>query len=70
MSKAKENIQELGPHHRMTVQQVLEYLLRNPPEDILVVGYDENGDLVHYSSKMTRAEALWLLEQSKINCLG
>jgi len=34
-------------------------------ESVLVVGYYADGDFFSYSSRMTRAEALWLLEDAR-----
>ena len=34
-------------------------------QDVLIVGYDADGCLLVRSSKMTRAEALFLLEKAK-----
>jgi hypothetical protein len=33
--------------------------------DILMVGYDDENDLITFSSHMTRAEAVFLLEKAK-----
>jgi hypothetical protein len=33
--------------------------------DILLVGYDNENDLITFSSRMTRAEAVFLLEKAK-----
>lgn len=34
-------------------------------QDILIVGYDSDGDLIIFSSRMNRADAVFLLEQAK-----
>ena len=39
--------------------------MKDDLKDILVVGYDTDGELFVRSSHMTRAEALWLLEKAK-----
>jgi hypothetical protein len=38
-------------------------------QDVLVVGYDGNGDLLVRSSKMSRSDALWLSEQLRLYVL-
>lgn len=53
----------LNPHERMTAQECLEYCARDHAEyqDCIVVGYDQNGELIIRSSHMTRAEATFML---------
>lgn len=38
-------------------------------QDVLVVGYDDDGDLFIRSSRMNRKDALWLAEQLKLYAL-
>jgi hypothetical protein len=35
------------------------------PTDTLVLGYDEDGELIVRSSRMSRAEALFMLEKAR-----
>lgn len=60
---AGAEIFQLSPHERMTVEQCLEFAARNHSDlqDVIVVGYDEDGDVCIRSSHMTRAEATFLL---------
>ncbi len=44
--------------------------LENELTDVLIVGYDADGDLFVRSSKMTCAEALFLLEKAKVWALS
>ena len=37
--------------------------------DVLILGYDNNGELFIRSSNMSRADALWITEQAKQWCL-
>jgi len=39
-------------------------------QDVLVVGYDGDGDLLVRSSRMDRKDALWLSEQLRLYALG
>lgn len=63
------NITELGFHSNMTAVEVLEVLLRKARcgeiINILCVGEYADTDLMSVSSKMTRAEANWLLDSAK-----
>jgi hypothetical protein len=54
---------QLNPHERMSVQECLEYSARNHADlqDVIVVGYDEDGRICIRSSHMTRAEAAFML---------
>lgn len=54
---------ELGPHAKMTVRECLEYCARNHEEfeDVMVIGYDAEGNLNIRTSNMKRKDALWLL---------
>lgn len=53
----------LGAHDRMTVADCVGVVSREAPawKDILVLGYDEDGELVVRSSHLERKEAVWLL---------
>ena len=53
---------ELAAHERMTVEQCLNHVSRKHAEftDVLVCGYDKDGDFFTFSSHMSRKDALWL----------
>ena len=53
----------LNPHERMTPQEALEYCARDHEEyqDVIVVGYDREGEIMIRSSAMSRAEASFML---------
>ena len=57
------------PSENFTPALALEFVLGLCKEgkitDVLIVGYDSDNDLVTYSSRMTRAEAVFLLEKGK-----
>lgn len=59
------NVISLPASTNYTVEQALHSSLRENLTDVLVVGYDENGDLFIRSSKMTRAEGLFMVEKAK-----
>jgi hypothetical protein len=54
---------QLDPHTSMTVNECLEYcrLEQADYEDVIVLGYDKDGELILRSSRMTNKDALWLL---------
>lgn len=49
----------------MTPQQALDSAKALEPMDVLVIGYDQNGELLVRSSRMDRKDALWLVEAAK-----
>lgn len=57
----------------MTPQQALlsalEFADQDNLQEVLVVGYDGDGDLLIRSSRMTRRDALWLAEQLRQHAL-
>ena len=58
----------------MTPQQALfsalEFANNDNLKDVLVVGYDGDGELIIRSSRMDRRDALWLSEQLRLYALG
>lgn len=65
-----ENVVQLPPHTKMTVEDALEYAKRENLTDVLIIGFFEDGDLLCVSSAMTREQALWLCESGKLNAMG
>lgn len=53
------------PSSTLTVDQALDSAKQRGPKDVVVVGVTEDGDLITRSSRMTRAEALWIIEQAR-----
>lgn len=49
----------------MALQAVLTRCSLGEITDVLIVGYDNTNDFISFSSKMTRAEAVFLLEKAK-----
>lgn len=47
-----------------TPKQALLTVLNDDLSDVIIVGYDKDGDLIIRSSKLTRAEALFLLTKA------
>jgi hypothetical protein len=64
-------IVNLGPHDRMTPQELFTVVQREPWEKVIVVGFHEGGDgsLVMRSSHMSREFALWIIEHAKLHVL-
>ena len=61
-----DDLVALPPHDRMTPNECLSLCLRsaNDYRDVIVLGHDENGDLVVRSSKMNLKDALWILMEA------
>lgn len=64
------DILKFPPATTFTPEQALVSAGQARLEQVVVVGITEEGDLVTRSSRMTRAEALWLLETAKRWTLG
>ena len=67
-------VTELPASTTMTPRQALLSALGFADNDnlteVLIVGYDSDGDLVVRSSRMNRQDALWLTEMLKQHVLG
>ena len=63
-------IHQLPASTTMTVEQALASVVGETLTDVLIVGYDEDGDLYVRSSRMDRKDALWLAEMLKRWALG
>lgn len=59
------NVIKLGPTSTMTVDLALGHAQERELESCLVCGYDKEGRLVVYSSRMDRKDALWMVEALK-----
>lgn len=65
------NVVELGPRTNMTTEEALAIASREEWSEVLICGYHkDSGELVVRSSKMNRADALWLVESTKLHCMG
>lgn len=68
-----ENLIAFPATTTMTPQQALlsalEFANNGNLTDVLVVGYDGDGELVIRSSRMDRKDALWMAEQLRIYAL-
>ena len=60
-----QNVIALPPSTNFTPEQALHAALQHDLTDVLIIGYDVNNDLMSISSKMTRSDALFLLEMGK-----
>lgn len=60
-----EKVIELPASTNYTAEQALHSALKAGLTDVMVIGYDEDGDLFVRSSKMTRAEGLFMAEKAK-----
>lgn len=60
-----QNVIALPASTNFNAEQALASALTLNMDDVLVIGYDAAGVLLVRSSKMTRAEAVFLLEEGK-----
>jgi hypothetical protein len=65
-----DKVIELGGHMRMTVEEALKSCLRADLQEVMIMGYDADGDLIIASSAMSRKDALWLAEKARQSALG
>ena len=54
---------QLNAHTNMTVEECLEYcrLEQDSYQDVMVLSYNQDNELVVRSSHMSRKDALWIL---------
>lgn len=64
-----EKIVELPASVNYTAEQALASALKAGLTDVIVLGYDEDGDLFVRSSKMTRAEGLFMVKKAEQWCM-
>lgn len=57
------------PSNNMTAKQALESAMRLGLDDVVILGYDEEGRLKVRSSQMSNAEALYLIELGRLHAL-
>lgn len=57
---------QLNAHTNMTVEECIEYcrLEQGDYQDVMVLSYDQDGELVVRSSHMSRKNALWMLMEA------
>lgn len=53
----------------MSVEQALAVAVKTHLEDVLILGYDEENNLVVISSRQHRERSLWTLEAAKLHVL-
>lgn len=64
-----EKIVELPASVNYTPEQALASALKADLTDVIVLGYDQDGDLFVRSSKMTRAEGLFMVKRAEHWCM-
>jgi hypothetical protein len=60
-----QNVITLPASISYTPEQALNSALKEPLTDVLIIGYDNEGELFIRSSKMNRMDALWMAEKAK-----
>lgn len=67
---ADMSVIDLGPHERMTPEQVLAYAAREEWEHVVICGFHKDGETISVrSSHMTREFALWIVEHTKLHVM-
>ena len=64
------NVVELGVHHTMAPQEVLEVAERTRMEKPLIIYIDTDGEIQTICSEMTVPEALFLVKTVELRLLG
>ena len=68
MSDSK--VHDLGAHNNMKPDEVFAVAERRPWEQVMVIGFAEDSQgLVSFSSRMTREQALWIIEHAKLHVM-
>tara|TARA_R110002096_G_scaffold172484_7_gene346189 strand:- start:1969 stop:2208 length:240 start_codon:yes stop_codon:yes gene_type:complete len=67
--KPKANLATLPLSANYTVDQALAAAKNKKLTDVLMVGYNADGELICIGSRMTRRDALWMIEHAKDNAL-
>ena len=60
-----EKVTALPASVNYTPEQALQSALKADLTDVMIIGYDEDGDLFVRSSKMTRAEGLFMVKKAE-----
>ena len=60
-----EKVIALPASENYTAEQALQSALQAELTDVMIIGYDFEGELFVRSSKMTRAEGLFMTEKAK-----
>jgi len=55
---------------KQALLSAMEFVENDNLQDVLIVGYDGDGELVIRSSRMDRKDALWLSEKLRSYALG
>jgi len=55
----------LEPSANFTVEQALNDCLHRNLQDVLVIGYDQDGDFFTRSSRMELKDALWMIKAAE-----
>ncbi len=65
------NVRMIGASDKMTPEQALNYVLQEGDfKDVLIIGYDKDGDLIIRSSAMTREQALFMSMKAQEYAMG
>ncbi len=61
-----EDVISLGPHDNMTAQETLKYAFDVGYNELIIIGTDENFNLLYNSSKMSRERMLYLIKRLEV----
>lgn len=70
MAKTPANLAELPPSETWTAPQALAHAARQGFKDVVVIGFDQAGRLNIFSSRMSRGDAILLIEHAKLHALA
>jgi hypothetical protein len=72
MTMPEQQIERLPLSNSYTVGQAIAAAAGEASslESVMILGHDLDGDLCVISSRLTRAEALWLIKEAEEHCLG
>ena len=60
-----QNVIALPPSTNFTPEQALHAALQRDLTDVMIIGFDTDNDFVTLSSRITRSDAMFLLEMGK-----
>lgn len=66
----KDNVHELLAKDKMTVDEAFAVAQREQFNDVIVIGYDKDGDFLVTSSHVSNKDALYLLKLAELHIMG
>ena len=63
--KIKTNLAHLPLSANLNPEQALKAALQKDFNEVLICGFDKDGNFVSLNSKMSRRDALWIIENAR-----